>query len=1006
LLAILLSQSPVAGQTAPAAPLEPPPTTTSPVPASEDIVELSPFVVTAEPDEGYRAANTLAGSRMNAPLILTPAAISVLTKELLDDMGLESTEQYLAFAVNSDAAFIDATSMTTQQQDVNIKIRGFTGAQATRDYFPLGSLSSDIYNVERVDLNRGPNSILYGIGGPGGVINSSSKAAIINGKKKYISVTMGSYHKRRTEADIAIPLIRNRLAVRLNGLLEDSKGYRDFEYRKQKALALALTWRVFKETRFRVNFENNDRDQNIPNNFPVKDFGASNWIAAGRPMVPDPLPPGGVANNPAPGILASNTQNYIMIAPQLRSAPFRLSTTGVDMRPDLPGNQNNSNYWRTVRAENPTGALSAVGVIEDRNFNTIPETANLAGPGNTADQNHWVGTVFLEQRIGNLFIELSFNRRKTSREARSTLGWQNNGVYGEPNPVLPGAYYADGGVTAANPGTLLPDIGAVNPMAGGLYVEGPASYRRLFGEQSNYRASLAYQLDLSSHSRWLGNHSFALVLQRNDGWNKNVPRTQYNASPNNTELIDTGVNQLLYRTYVDFTSPDGLRGAIDPWSMHFQPSPGFDPQFFITQERGYHKEVNEVGMIAMQSNWFGGRLVFTGGYRRDKQDSHDATLGSVKLPNSTNLWLKQADRFDPATREIFTGDTKTLGVVVFPLRWLGVFYNQSDSVQPQSQYDMVRRMLGTRRGKGMDYGIRANLLGGKLYISANRYDTNDENAAFTSSLNNLRPVVNQVLRTLLAEGDPLPKKFADAGMTEWWAAGQDRSDNDGDGYEIEVVGRLTKNWSVSFNYSRSNLKTANIAADTNQLMRDVRGDWEGSNRALNEAPTSFLAQFIRDRDGDPDRNFGLNPATFNDAYEAIMSVMGDVNKQEGQSARLHVDDSINFFTNYRFTAKAPGLLKSMRVGFGGNYRGPVVLGYDDSPNPKAYKRKGTFTASMMIGKTIQFKNRDSLDIQLNISNLFGNEDLLDYAVTSDGTVMRWMYPRVRRSFDLRMRYNF
>jgi hypothetical protein len=52
---LIISLTPLAGQMAP-----------SPSPTPEDIVEISPFVVTAQPDEGYRAANTLAGSRMNA----------------------------------------------------------------------------------------------------------------------------------------------------------------------------------------------------------------------------------------------------------------------------------------------------------------------------------------------------------------------------------------------------------------------------------------------------------------------------------------------------------------------------------------------------------------------------------------------------------------------------------------------------------------------------------------------------------------------------------------------------------------------------------------------------------------------------------------------------------------------------------------------------------------------------------------------------------------------------
>lgn len=122
---LIISLIPLANQTAPSPSLSP-----------EDIDEISPFVVTAEPDEGYRAANTLAGSRMNAPLIQAPAAISVLTKELLDDLSFVNTEQYLTFAVNADAVFTDATGLSVQHQDVTIKICGGTGAQATRDYFP------------------------------------------------------------------------------------------------------------------------------------------------------------------------------------------------------------------------------------------------------------------------------------------------------------------------------------------------------------------------------------------------------------------------------------------------------------------------------------------------------------------------------------------------------------------------------------------------------------------------------------------------------------------------------------------------------------------------------------------------------------------------------------------------------------------------------------------------------------------------------------------------------
>jgi outer membrane receptor for ferric coprogen and ferric-rhodotorulic acid len=58
-------------------------------------VQLTPFLVSTEGDDGYRAANTLSGTRMNASLFHTPAAISVLTKEFLDDIGAENVADML-----------------------------------------------------------------------------------------------------------------------------------------------------------------------------------------------------------------------------------------------------------------------------------------------------------------------------------------------------------------------------------------------------------------------------------------------------------------------------------------------------------------------------------------------------------------------------------------------------------------------------------------------------------------------------------------------------------------------------------------------------------------------------------------------------------------------------------------------------------------------------------------------------------------------------------------------
>ncbi len=970
---------------------------------SEEAVMLSPFLVSSEGDEGYRAANTLSGTRMNSSLFQTPAAISVLTKQLLDDIGAENTEQFINFAVNAGRSFgNDPTGLTAQQFDLDIKVRGFTGVQVTRDYFPLGTLSSDRYNVERVDLNRGPNSILYGIGGPGGVINTSTKQALLGGTQKSVSVSVGSYDKRRSEVDFAFPLWRDKLALRLNGLLEERNGWRDFEHLKQKAIAVAGTYKPFKQTWVRANFENNDRDQNVPFVWPAKNYGATSWLAAGKPMAPNPLLP---ATNPSPATLRSRNQLPVIWSPQLRTQPFRISGTSVDMRPDLPGTQA-SGYWETVPGP---ASPSVAGIVDDINFKTVPDNANLMGPGNTADQNYYAGTILVEQRYGDFFIELGYNRREWYRESRFALLWSQNGVIGDANPVLPGAYYADGSadIRTGALGTLLPDIAAANPMAGGLYVESQASYRYLTGGEEHYRASLAYELDLTKRRQWLGRHSVAGVVQSNRGWSATQVQREYNLTPQNRDPIDATQNQIVRRTYLDFHSPGGLRGAMDPWSNPIPTSTGVTAGFVSPSPSSLRKTNEDSAMVALQSRFLGDRLVLTGGYRRDEQRSNLATIGAERLPNSTNLWSKQADRFDPALESKFFGTTKTLGSVISPKKWLGFTFNMSDSVQPQAQYDMFGKPIGTRRGEGKDYGVRLNLLDGRLYLSANAYSTDDVNQFYSAAIITTQVVqtVNSMLETLIVAREPLPKRFADARLDSWWPSGLDRVNNTGSGVEFELVGKLTKQWSLSLNYSRSNLKVSDVASDLDQFMQDVQSSWQNSAKPLYQTPSS-VASYVTTRDRSSGRDFTAFPATFNDAYETVMAVLNATKKQNGQSPLLHVRDSLNFLTSYRFDNQAPRWLRRARIGIGGNYRGPAVIGYGDTGGSEPFKGVSNFTASLMLGKTFAFKERRTFDVQLNVFNLLAEEELLPYAATSTGEVVRWMYPRTRRSFDLRAVYSF
>ncbi len=186
----------------------------------ENAVVLSPFQVNTSRDSGYVASSTLAGTRLNSEIWDTPAAISVFTSEFLSDLGILDVKSSLNFALNASEDTSNYTGNFLVANDVNIQIRGFIDAAVGRNYFTW-RLSSDVFNVERIDFSRGPNSVLFGVGAPGGIVNTSSKRAIIGQDLNLLRTRIGSWDDHRVEYDFSRTLLKDKLAVRANLLWHD-----------------------------------------------------------------------------------------------------------------------------------------------------------------------------------------------------------------------------------------------------------------------------------------------------------------------------------------------------------------------------------------------------------------------------------------------------------------------------------------------------------------------------------------------------------------------------------------------------------------------------------------------------------------------------------------------------------------------------------------------------------------------------------------------------------------
>ena len=270
--------------------------TTATAAASKDdeTLHLSPFVVNADEDRGYRATSTLAGSRINTSLKDVAASITEITPEFLKDVSARDINDVLAYMANTESSFnfTDAPQSgiggfedrTASSPNTANRVRGLNAATLTRDYFiTIGNgVGFDSYNVDRITINRGPNSILFGLGDPSGIVNYAPKLAKPDRNTNEVSARFGSNDDKRATFDFNRALIKNELALRVAGLWSD-RGFeqRPSYYRDDRIYATA-TYSPFKSTTLRASYEFAHVRQHTPNSITPID-NVTSWIAAGRP---------------------------------------------------------------------------------------------------------------------------------------------------------------------------------------------------------------------------------------------------------------------------------------------------------------------------------------------------------------------------------------------------------------------------------------------------------------------------------------------------------------------------------------------------------------------------------------------------------------------------------------------------------------------------------------------------------------------------------------------------
>ena len=197
---------------------------------------------------GYQATRTSTATKTNTPLIDVPQAISVVTKQQIEDQSAQSLADVVRYI----------PGITIAQGEGHRDAPIIRGQSSTADFFLNGIRDDvqyyrDFYNIDRVEVLRGPNAMIFGRGGGGGVINRVSKEAGWTPLTE-VSATLGTFGERRATVDVNQP-INDRWSVRINGLIEDSESYRDYFERKRYGFNPTITFAPDAQTRYVVSYE-------------------------------------------------------------------------------------------------------------------------------------------------------------------------------------------------------------------------------------------------------------------------------------------------------------------------------------------------------------------------------------------------------------------------------------------------------------------------------------------------------------------------------------------------------------------------------------------------------------------------------------------------------------------------------------------------------------------------------------------------------------------------------
>lgn len=231
-------------------------------------------------EAGYRVDRSTSAMRTDTPLISTPQSISVVTARQIEDQAAVSIGEAIRYAPGVFSAQGEGNRET-------LILRGMT---TTGDFFVDGIRDDvqtyrDLYNIQRLEIFRGPNAMIFGRGGTGGIVNRVTKAAGFEPVRE-LRLEAGMYEHFRGSVDFGGP-VTDAVALRATGVYQNSGSYRDGVEFERWGINPTASFRIGPETLIQIGYEHfhDDRiaDRGVPSQLRPAGFtGAVEPLATRR----------------------------------------------------------------------------------------------------------------------------------------------------------------------------------------------------------------------------------------------------------------------------------------------------------------------------------------------------------------------------------------------------------------------------------------------------------------------------------------------------------------------------------------------------------------------------------------------------------------------------------------------------------------------------------------------------------------------------------------------------